>query len=316
MLGALLAALTGALLLAVSVGSVELSVTEVLGALRGGGEPTHRLLIFELRLPRALVAVAVGGLLALAGTLLQVLLRNPLADPYVLGVSGGAAVAALAALLAGLAAALVPLVAFAGALVSTVLVFGLARGQGAWGTSRLLLTGVVLATGWSAVVTLLLASAPPGELPGMLYWLMGDLAAARRPLLPLLVLAGCLLLSLPLAAQLNILGRGEQVAAGVGIRVGRLQAGVYLLSSLATGVAVAAGGSIGFVGLVVPHMLRLIVGNDQRVLLPAAALGGALLVLVADLAARTVVAPQQLPVGALTALLGVPVFFVLLRRRG
>lgn len=316
MLGTLLAGLAGALLLAISVGSVELSVAEVWRALCGGGEPMHRLLIFELRLPRALVAVAVGGLLALAGALLQVLLRNPLADPYVLGVSGGAAVAALAALLAGLAAALVPLVAFAGALVSTILVFGLARGEGAWGTSRLLLTGVVLATGWSAVVTLLLASAPPGELPGMLYWLMGDLAAARRPLLPLTVLAACLLASLPMAPQLNILGRGEQVAASVGIRVGRLQTGVYLVSSLATGVAVAAGGSIGFVGLVVPHMLRLIVGNDQRVLLPAAALGGALLVLVADLVARTVVAPQQLPVGALTALLGVPVFLVLLRRRG
>lgn len=302
------------LLLAVAVGSVAIPLSGLWGVLTGDAEPLHRTLVWELRFPRALAAFATGGLLAVAGALMQVLLRNPLADPYVLGLSGGAAVGALGAMLLGLGGAVVSGSAFVGALTSTVLVFGLAHGTGSWTPTRLLLTGVVVAAGWGAVVTFMLVIGPTERLPGMLYWLMGDLAYARSPWPALSVLAIACLLAAPLGRSLNVLARGPLQAATLGVAVRPLEWTVFVAASLLTSVAVITAGTIGFVGLVVPHMLRLVFGTDQRLILPASALAGGALLMLADTVARTLIAPEQLPVGVITALLGVPTFLYLLYR--
>jgi iron complex transport system permease protein len=259
-------------------------------------------------------AFACGGLLTLAGALMQVLLRNPLADPYVLGISGGAAVGALGAILAGAASGWIDAGAFIGALGATLLVFGLAHGDGSWTQTRLLLTGVIVAAGCGAAVALMLSLAPEGRVKGMLFWLMGDASSVTQPWPALVVLGLGLVAVLPFARELNLLSRGEITARALGVRVGRLRALVYGLGALLTGVAVTTVGSVGFVGLIVPHLVRLAIGNDQRLLLPAATLAGGVLLTAADTAARTVVAPIQLPVGVLTALFGVPVFLFLLTR--
>ena len=297
--------------LALAVGSVPVPLSEVFATLLGGGGSE---VVRSLRLPRALCGFACGGLLALSGALLQVLLRNPLADPYVLGVSGGASVGALLAMLFGLATASVNGFAFAGALSAMLLVFGLARGDGSWTQTRLLLTGVIVAAGCGAVVALLLSIAPDRQLRGMLFWLMGDLSQTGQAELMLAALALLVLLALPFARELNLLARGADVAQTLGVPVARLRLGVYLTASLATAIAVTQAGSIGFVGLIVPHLVRLAVGNDQRLLLPASALAGGSLLVLADTLARSLIAPQQLPVGVLTALIGVPAFLLLLAR--
>jgi len=271
--------------------------------------------VINLRLPRAVGAFACGGLLALAGALMQVLLRNPLADPYVLGISGGAGVGALAAMLLGLPLIFIHGGAFAGALAAMLLVFGLAHGDSSWTQARLLLTGVIVAAGCGAAVALILSIAPEYKLHGMLFWLMGDAGQIVSPWPPLLVLLIGLVAVLPFAREMNLLARGETLAATLGVAVPRLRLVLYLLASLLTATAVTAAGSIGFIGLVVPHLMRLLLGNDQRLLLPAAALAGGILLTLADTLARTVVAPQQLPVGVLTALIGVPAFLFLLTRQ-
>ena len=303
-----------ATVLALAIGSVTISPAELWAVIQGKGSMLHSTLLWELRLPRALAAFATGGLLAVAGALMQVLLRNPLADPYVLGLSGGAAVGALLAMLSGMGALLISGSAFAGAMLATVLVFGLAHGTGSWTASRLLLTGVVVAAGWGAVITLILALTPSYKLPGMLYWLMGDVSYARTPWPALLVLALAIAVIMPLARNLNVLARGSMQAAALGISVRPLEWTIYLLASLLTATAVTTAGSIGFVGLIVPHMLRLVLGNDQRIILPASALAGGILLVLADTLARTVIAPEQLPVGVITSLLGVPTFLYLLHR--
>lgn len=312
---ALLALVLASLAASLLTGSYMVSPADVWAALGGAGEGVNADVVFGLRLPRALAAFACGGLLALAGALMQVLLRNPLADPYVLGVSGGAAVGALAAMLFGLPLLFVHGGAFAGALAAMLLVFGLARGDGSWTQSRLLLTGVIVAAGCSAAMALILSLAPEHKLHGMLFWLMGDLSHAGSPVLALGVLALGLTAAMPLARDLNLLARGDLVARTLGVGVSGLRGTVYGLGSLLTAVAVTTTGSVGFVGLVVPHLVRLAIGNDQRVLLPAATLAGGALLVVADTLARTIVAPQQLPVGVLTALLGVPLFLYLLSRQ-
>lgn len=312
----MLLSLAGALavVLSLSVGSADLGLGDTLAVLLGGGSELNQALILDLRLPRTLNAFAVGGLLAVAGGLMQVLLRNPLADPYVLGLSGGAAVGALLAMLAGVGTALVSGSAFAGALLATLLVFGIAHGSGSWTPSRLLLTGVVVAAGWGALITLILSMAPATRLPGMLYWLMGDLSYGGYPALGLGVLVlACVVVRLS-GRSLNVLARGSLQAAALGVSVRSLEWCIYLLASLLTAVAVTTAGAIGFVGLVVPHLLRLVLGNDQRVILPACAVAGGTLLVLADTLARVVIAPEQLPVGVITALLGVPTFLYLLHR--
>jgi iron complex transport system permease protein len=271
-------------------------------------------LLWRLRIPRAAAAFVVGAMLALAGCLMQVLLRNPLADPYILGVSGGSALFSLVGLSLGLASAFMPLLALAGAATAILIVFGLARGSGPWSGTRLLLTGVVTAAGWGALISLVLALGPDSSLRGMLFWLMGDLSYARLPTWSIGVLAGSFILVMLLARSLNVLSMGETTARLLGESTQHLLWGVYFLGSLLTAAAVSVAGSIGFVGLIVPHLMRLLVGSDHRVLVPAATLfGGAFLVL-SDTLARTVIAPRQLPVGVITALLGVPLFLLLLNR--
>jgi len=300
--------------MALMVGSIAINPAEVLATLVGDGGGTAGDVVRSLRLPRALTGFACGGLLALAGALLQVLLRNPLADPYVLGISGGAGIGALLAIVLGFGVGGINGLAFVGALGAMLLVFGLAHGEGGWTQSRLLLTGVIVAAGCGAVVTLMLAIAPEDRLRGMLFWLMGDLSQTGDPQLVLLLLLLVLLIALPFARELNLLARGADVAQALGVAVRPLRRGVYLLASLATAAAVTHAGAIGFIGLIVPHLVRLAVGNDQRLLLPASVLAGGSLLVVADTLARTLLAPQQLPVGVLTALIGVPVFLFLLTR--
>ncbi len=298
----------------VTQGSVGLSPYAVWQALLGQGSSLNQTLVLELRLPRVMAAFATGGLLAVAGALMQILLRNPLADPYVLGISGGASVAALTAILLGISGILMSGMAFIGAVLSTLLVFGLSTRLGNMATMRLLLTGVVIAAGWGALITLMLALAPPHKIPGMLYWLMGDLSYASTPWLAWIVLVPTCLILMPLGRSLNVLARGPLQAASLGVNVKSLERLVFLLASLLTAIAVTTAGSVGFVGLVIPHMLRMVLGNDQRLILPASALAGGCLVTLADTLARTVIAPEQLPVGVITALLGVPTFLYLLQR--
>ena len=275
---------------------------------------THNI-ITELRLPRALGAFATGGMLALAGALMQVLLRNPLADPYILGVSGGAAVGALGATLAGVAGTIwLTGSAFVGALVSMFLVFALARGEGSWTPTRLLLTGVVIAAGWGALISFLLAIGPDQHLRGMLFWLMGDLSNASAPIGAWLILTVGFIACIPIVRQLNVLARGELQASALGVDIAPLRLQIYLIASLMTAAAVTVAGSIGFIGLIVPHLVRLIGVNDQRLLLPAAVLLGGSMLVIADTLARTLLAPIQLPVGVITAAIGVPLFLLLLRR--
>ena len=311
----LLAAAPLSLWFALSQGSLNIATAELWRALLGGHDnATVYLVIHELRLPRALAAFAVGGLLALSGALLQVLLRNPLADPYVLGISGGAAVATLLSMLAGLGAGWLRGNAFLGAMLSMLIVFGLSRAGAAWTQNRLLLTGVVVAAGWGAVISLILAVAPAAQVQGMLFWLIGDLSYASQPGVAIIALMAGLAASLWLARPLNLLMRGENVAATLGENPARLRLMIYLLASLLTAMAVTLAGSIGFVGLVIPHILRLAGGSDHRFLLPASVLLGGEFLTVADTLARSATAPTQLPVGVLTALLGVPVFLFLLAR--
>lgn len=295
-------------------GSADLPAERVLRALAGGGEAVERDIVLRLRLPRAAAAFACGALLAQAGALLQVLLRNPLADPYVLGISGGAAVGSLLSMLLGLGAVGTGAGALAGALAVVALVFALSFRAGDWNVYRLLLTGVVISAGCGALVSLLLTLAPAAGVKGMLFWLMGDLAYAGSPLAAWGVLAALALLGLGFASSLNVLSLGPLKARTLGVAVLPLQAGIYFAASLGTASAVLLGGTIGFVGLLAPHALRLLGITDYRWLLPSAVLLGGGFLTLADTAARTIWAPLQLPVGVLTALLGVPLLLLLLPR--
>jgi len=301
--------------ISLSIGSVDISTKQLLHALWIQDDSMASSVVLDLRLPRTVVGFMVGAMLALAGALMQVLLRNPLAEPYVLGVSGGASAAVLVAMLSGLSGFWISGSAFMGAMISMLLVFGLAHGKGDWSPARLLLTGIVIASGWGALISLILSITQGSQLRGMLFWLMGDLSYAQYSHWALMVLIACLIISLIISRNLNILARGELQAATLGVSPRKIRYIVYFLSSLLAATAVTLAGNVGFVGLVVPHAIRLMVGSDHRILLPAAFLLGGCLVMLADCLARTVIAPQQLPVGVLTAILGIPVFLVLLRRQ-
>ncbi len=307
------------ILLACMIGSVALPLSELPAALAQvlqGAPSTLTATLLELRLGRALSAFVTGGALALAGVMMQALLRNPLADPYVLGVSGGAAVGALAAMLFMATAWMIDAAAFAGAVTVALLLYALARrdlrgGVAAeGGASLLLLTGVILASGCGALVTLMLSIAPEGRLRGMIFWMIGDLSGTQLRWMPWLALIAALLFAQRVARSINVMALHAEAAATLGVRVGALRQGLFLCSALLTASAVTSAGSIGFVGLIVPHACRFALGPDHRLLMPASVLvGGAFLVL-ADTLARTVLAPQQLPVGVVTAMIGVPVFLL------
>lgn len=305
----------GSIVLALVVGTYPISVLQVIETIVAPAPGVVHDVVWQLRAPRVLAAFACGGLLALAGALLQVLLRNALADPYVLGVSGGAALGALVAMLLGAGDTGVSFLALAGALGSIVVVFGLTFRGGDWNVYRLLLTGVVLSAGLSACVSLILVLAPQAQVKGMLFWLMGDLAYAGSPVYAWLILAVLTALAVAQGIRLDLLAAGELKALSLGVAVTPLKLAVFFGAALATAAAVTLGGAIGFVGLMAAHAVRLLGVSHHRALLPLAVLLGGSLITLADTAARTAWAPQQLPVGVLIALVGVPAMLWLLGRR-
>ena len=316
----LVALLPVSLAAGILVGAVPLAPGDVLGALLGGGDPVTGVIVRDLRLPRVLAAGLVGGALAVAGTLLQGLFRNPLADPYVTGTSAGAALGAVGMIALGsdIAATVVPLAAFAGALVSAVIVWQLARLGGRTTVLTVLLAGIILTSFASALVTLLLFASDrlSLRLRAVLDVLSGGVAV--RSTGELIVAAAIVALgagiALALGARIDAFVFGEETAATLGVDPERTTLGVIGAAALLTGAAVALAGLVGFVGLVVPHALRPIVGATHRRLAVASFLAGASVLVLADLGARSVLAPAELPVGVLTGLLGAPFFLVLLVR--
>jgi len=302
-----------ALFLAVSVGAADVSWRDALA-----GDPTARAILLGIRLPRALVAALVGATLAVAGVTFQTLLRNPLADPFILGVSGGAACGAAVSTALGFARVpgLVPIVAFAGACAATAAVFLLARRHGHTDPTRLLLSGLVLNAFFSAVILVSFALSRQSDLTAALRWMMGTLFGVTWS--DVVLLAALLALALAtlafVANDLRMLAFGEDDAKSRGVDVERIKLIGFAAGSIVTGAAVAVSGIIGFVGLLVPHLIRMIWRRDFRFLLPLCALGGATLVVVADLVSRIVLPSSELPIGAFTAILGVPFFLSLLRR--
>ncbi|QNA98711.1 iron ABC transporter permease [Massilia sp. Se16.2.3] len=321
--GSLLLVALAALLYAGMTGSIAVAVAEVpaaLGQLFEGRPQSLAASLLELRAGRALVAFATGSALVPAGVLMQALLRNPLADPYILGISAGASVGALAAMLLMCAMATVEMAAVGGAIAVSMLLYALARhdlrgGAGAaGGTSTLLLTGVIISSLCVALITLMLSIAPESRLRSMVFWMIGDVAGAPVRALPWIVLAGALLFALRNARGMNVMALHAESAVTLGVQVGSLRRSLFLVSGILTASAVTSAGSIGFVGLIVPHACRFAFGPDHRVLVPAAALAGGSFLVLCDTLARTVVAPQQLPVGAVTAIIGAPIFLYQLHR--
>lgn len=298
-----------------ALGSYPLGIREVFDTIVAPAPGVAHDIVWNLRAPRAFAAYACGGLLAIAGALLQVLLRNALADPYVLGVSGGASLGALLALSLGAGVTAMNGCAFGGAIAAIVIVFGLSYRSGDWNVYRLLLTGVVLSAGLSALISLILVLAPDAQVKGMLFWLMGDLSQTGSVLPAWTILLVLVALALFAAMRLDLLALGELKARSLGVAVGTLQLGVFAAAALATVTAVVLGGAIGFIGLMAPHAIRLAGVSHHRALLPLSVMLGGSVLTLADTAARTLWAPQQLPVGILTALLGVPAMLLLLARQ-
>lgn len=316
--GGIVGALAVLVVASLAIGAVPLAPAAALRALVGQGDPLTITIVRELRLPRVLLAILVGCALGSSGAALQGTLRNPLAEPYLLGVSGGAAVGAVIALTLGIEhAGLMPVAAFVGAIAAVVLVLGLARAAGASRDARtLLMAGVVIGAFANAAILLLLADASPERVRGALFWLAGSLGDAswgRIAWLGAYVVVGVTLL-VARGRLLDVLSLGEESAAALGADVGAATREIFLVSALMAAASVSAAGLIGFVGLVVPNVVRASGVVRHRTLVAASALAGAALMLGSDLLARTVRAPIELPVGAITALIGVPVFLARLRR--
>jgi len=276
----------------------------------------HRLIISDVRLPRVLMAIVVGSALAVAGSAYQALLRNPLADPGILGISSGAALGAITAtIFAETLPISRPLAAFVGAVLTIAIVYALGQGRRGSGTERLILAGVITNASLSSIVIFLVTSASGARQRNVLSWLIGDLSGESRLLLPvaLFVMIGIAAVYVN-ARSLNLMMIGEEEALTLGVETRRVKIAVYLAASLLTGAAVAVSGAIGFVGLIIPHSVRLVGGSDNRLVIPASALVGGAFLMIADTIARTVVAPRELNIGVITSLVGAPVFVYLLRR--
>jgi iron complex transport system permease protein len=307
-------------ILGVRFGSVPLTTGEALRALLGGGEDTHRLIVLQLRLPRTLLGLLVGGGLAMAGATFQALLRNPLAEPYILGISGGASVGAVLVIALGLVSAgswVLPLAAFAGAVLAIVLVFRVATASGrAMDVRVLLLAGVVVAAFFSACIAFILSVSEARTVQSAVLWIMGSLAGAdwREVSVAAAYTLPAAAVLATLARPLNLMSIGEETAHYLGADVEAVKRISLGVAALITAAGVAVAGVIGFVGLVVPHAVRLLVGSDHRSLLPLSFLAGAAFLTFADLAARVLLAPTEIPIGVITAFVGVPFFLVLLRR--
>lgn len=276
--------------------------------------------MFSVRLPRIFFAGIVGASLSIGGVVFQAMLRNPLADPYVLGISGGSALGAIAGIIIGASSFYlgIPLLAFCGALVTVLLVFVVAgKTRGPLLDNSLLLSGVVVNAFFSAAILFFLSIADSMELHSITFWLMGDLS--RASFHEILLAAICLFSGFMIiyfqARKLNLIVQGEETALQLGVNIERTKQLLLIVTSLITAVAVSMAGIIGFVGIMVPHMMRLVFGSDHRLLLPAAALFGAGFLVIADTVARLVLAPAELPVGVITALCGAPYFIFLLKRK-
>jgi len=317
--------LMAAVVVALKLGAVPISVTDLvfsLGRVAIGHDselPSQfQVIVFGLRLPRIILAIFVGAALSVAGAGFQALLRNPLADPYVLGVSSGAALGAILSLIFAPEIPLVtPAAAFAGAALTIAAVYFLGRREGQLDGSTLLLGGIVMASFLSAVIMFLMTTLPGREQRGMSFWLMGDLSTPLPEEIGWVFAVGLAVgigAIYSTAADLNLMLGGENEAVHLGVNAKRVKLVVYVAASVLTGLAVSVSGAIGYVGLLVPHALRWLVGSDYRILIPASALGGAIAVVLADTLARTIAAPTELPVGAMTAMAGAPVFIYLLRR--
>jgi iron complex transport system permease protein len=321
-LAALAVLLTGALGVGLATGPSDLGVREVVSVLAGGDAPAAAVdIVLLVRLPRVLLGALVGASLAVAGVLFQALLRNPLADPYVLGVSGGAALGGILVLslgsAVGLSYAAVPPAAFAGAVLTTALLYAIAGTNARVSATSLLLTGVVFNAFASAAIVFLASIAGLTEGASIFLWLIGSLSSIRVEVTGwvaafLALGLGC---ALPLARSLNLAALGEESAQQLGVDIDRQRRVVLIITSLMVGAAVSVAGLVGFVGLIIPHLLRLLYGPDHRLLIPASALAGAAFLVLCDAIARTALDGRELPVGAITALAGGPLFLWLLRRQ-
>jgi iron complex transport system permease protein len=315
----LAAALLLAALIALSLGSVPISIGSVAGSFTGSSSVSaaERTIILEIRLPRLLLAIIVGAGLSVAGLVFQALLRNPLAEPYILGISSGGTAGAILAmtLIAGPGIFTVPLASFAGSVAVMGIVYSVAHRRGKLDTYTLLLAGVMIGAFFNALVLLVVAVVNQ-ELRNAFLWLMGNLSGAS-PVSIAVVSPPVIIASLALYTQakgFNLIATGEETAMQLGINVGTLKKGSYLLASFITGMVVSVSGVVGFVGLIIPHICRMIFGPDHRLLFPASFLTGAIFMVMADLIARIVLAPTEIPVGAVTAAIGAPLFVYLLRK--
>lgn len=325
--GALVVALLVAVAFAIGIGTVHVPVGDVLGVVvanlrgdTGGLDALTNQIVWDFRTPRVLLAAVAGAGLSLAGVCLQTLVRNPLADPYVFGVSSGASLGAVIALTAGsgaMAAIGVAGSAFVGSLASMLVVFAMAQRGGRLLGSSLVLAGVAIAYLGTALTGYIQLQANPSELRGVMFWLLGSVAGASWSALtvPVIATAVCALVLATQARPMNALATGDDTAASLGVGVNRLRILLLVTSSLLTAAVVSSAGGIGFVGLIVPHTVRLVVGPDHRKVIPMSLLTGAVFLVLVDLVTRTVDRPNEMPVGIFTAALGAPFFLVLLRGR-
>jgi iron complex transport system permease protein len=305
---------------ALSLGTAKIGLFEVLDTLitPGGSDPQMKMIVWGLRLPRLLMGFLVGASLALAGVVFQALLRNPLADPFILGVSSGAALGAIASSVLGLGGVFLgqKLFSFVGAMVTVWIVFRVARVKERLYPHTMLLTGVIINAFFSAAIMFLVSVARSDRVHSIFFWLMGDLSLSSFSdvLIVFLIALGAALVIFWFARPLNLLLGGEESAVALGVETERIKTLLFVLASILTAAVVSSVGVVGFVGLIVPHMLRMVVGPDHRILIPTSILFGGAFLVIADTCARTIVAPLELPVGVLTALLGAPFFIYLLRR--
>ena len=322
-LASLAALLAAAVLIGIISGSAEVGVRQVLSTLTGREESeVARLIILQVRLPRVLLAAVIGAALSAAGVAFQALLRNPLADPFIIGVSGGSAFGAVIAISAGLDVLVagvspVPVFSFAGAMGTMAAIYFISRVRGRVPIYTLLLVGVIFNAFYSAVIMFITSVVDFTSVLRIVFWLMGNLTSVpyrNITVVAVYVALGCALL-LAMCGRLNLLSLGEETAGQLGVNVERTKAITFFAASLVTGAAVSAAGMIGFVGLMVPHAVRLLVGPDHRLLMPASILGGASFLILADVAARTIIAPTEIPVGVVTAICGGPFFIWLLKAR-
>ena len=309
------------MILCLLVGTADVTLNQLWSLLAGDEDvkETARLIVLRIRLPRIILAGLTGFSLSLGGLVFQALLRNPLADPFILGVSSGGALGAVLGIILGLSFSLgIPLLSFAGALITINLVMAVGRRKMGMESTTILLTGVIINAFFTAIIMFFIATAVDDRLHTMLFWLYGDLSQShyRESALVAPVVLGAFVILYSFSRHLNLITAGEETALQLGVDVPKVKTICFLVVSLVIGLIVSFSGLIGFVGLIVPHMARMALGADHRLLMPVSALGGAIFLIAADTLARTVISPAELPVGVITAFMGAPFFVYLLRTKG